>query len=175
MSLRIVPLSLADANAVVLALHRHHRQVTQHRFSIGVIDQEGTIRGVAIVSRPAARMTDQRMICEVSRVATDGTKNACSMLLGAAARAARALGFAQIQTFTLPEEGGASLRGSGWQRVGLAGGGKWSRKSRARTDDQPTVIKTKWRRELNGFRSFSLPAVAIEESAQINMFKSGAK
>ena len=142
--LRAVPLTLAEANQVVGALHRHHKPCTGHRFSIGVIDAEGTVRGVAIAGRAVARNTDQRMVLEVSRVATDGTRNACSLLLGACARAARAMGFTSIQTFTLPEEGGASLRGAGWQCVGEAGGGEWSSPTRARKPSQRPDIKAKW-------------------------------
>lgn len=85
MSLRAVPLTLADANLVVDAIHRHHKKSLNHRFSIGAVDAEGVIRGVAICGRPVARMVDHRMVLEVARVATDGTRNCCSFLLGAAA------------------------------------------------------------------------------------------
>ena len=55
----------------------------------------------------AKLMLNHRKDCEVLRVATDGTPNACSALLGAAARAAKALGYLRIQTYPLPDEGGA--------------------------------------------------------------------
>ena len=64
----------------------------------------------------------------------DGTKNACSMLYGAAWRAAKALGYRRLITYTLPAEGGASLKASGWNLVGERGGGNWNVKSRPRID-----------------------------------------
>lgn len=67
-------------------------------------------------------MVNQTCIAEVSRLATDGTRNACSILYAAAARACDAMGFDSIQTYTLPEEGGASLRAAGWTCEGEAGG-----------------------------------------------------
>jgi hypothetical protein len=81
---------------------------------------------------------------EVTRLATDGTRNACSALYGAAWRAARAIGYRRMISYTLPEEGGASLRGAGWRLVGEAGGGSWSRASRARVDTHPTGTKLRW-------------------------------
>lgn len=89
----------------------------------------------AIVSRPTARMSDDGLTVEVTRCVTDGTKNACSALYGACVRAALALGYKRIITYTLPKEGGASLRGAGWRCLGQAGGGSWSRKSRPRVDN----------------------------------------
>jgi hypothetical protein len=120
----VVPLELTEANAVVGLWHRHHKPCTGHRFSIGCVDIEGVLHGVAIVGRPVARNAGHpRDVLEVSRVATDGTPNACSVLYAAAARAARAMGYLRIQTYTLPWEGGASLRGAGWINEGDAGGG----------------------------------------------------
>src|SRR3546814_18235817 len=71
---------------------------------------------------------------EVTRRCTDGAPNACSKLYGAAWKAAKALGYTRLITYTLPEEGGASLRAAGWQLVGTRGGGAWSRPSRPRAD-----------------------------------------
>lgn len=89
-------------------------------------------------------MLDDRFTLEVNRVATDGAKNACSMLYGAAWRAAKALGYQQLITYTLPEEGGASLRAAGWRLVGECGGGSWSRASRPRCDSHPVQKKLRW-------------------------------
>ena len=172
--LRVVPLTLAEANAMVLTLHRHHKPATGHRFSLGVVDAKGQLRGVAIVGRPVARALDARMVCEVSRVATDGARNACSALLGAAARAARAMGFAKIQTYTLPSEGGASLRGAGWVCEGAAGGGQWVRSDGAlRCTDQPTEIKTRWAKYLNPVASCVLPEPEPVDYGQLGLFGSG--
>jgi len=150
MRLFVVPLTLAEANAFIAQFHRHHFPVVGHRFSIGVVDEDGVLRGVCVVGRPVARLAGHhRDVAEVSRLATDGTMNACSMLLGAAGRAAKALGYRRIQTYTLPEEGGASLRASGWLDMGDAGGGSWNKDGRPRRTDQPTCVKTRWELHFN--------------------------
>ena len=142
--LTVIPCTLADANAAVAQWHRHHKPVPGHKFSLAVADDAGTIHGVAIVGRPVARMLDDGWTLEVNRVAVDGTPNACSMLYGACRRAVFALGYRRLGTYTLPEEGGASLRAAGWRLIGEAGGGKWSCKSRPRMDLAPTQVKFRW-------------------------------
>ncbi len=87
-----------------------------------------------MVGRPVARMSDDGWTLEVNRVCTDGARNACSMLYGAAWRAAKALGYRRLVTYTLPEEGGASLRAAGWKLLGERGGGNWNKPSRPRVD-----------------------------------------
>lgn len=133
MTLVIVPVSLDEANALVEALHRHHKPVVGHKFSIGVA-RDNTIVGVAIVGRPVARRLDDGMTLEVNRCCTDGTRNASSMLYGAAWRACKALGFRRLITYTLPTESGASLRGAGWRLIGERGGGNWNVPGRPRID-----------------------------------------
>lgn len=103
--------------------HRHHKPVQGHRFSIGVFDESGECHGAAVVGRPVARETDQYRVAEVTRLVTDGTFNACSALAGAAARAAKAMGFVRIQTFILDSETGASLKAAGWEHDGCSSGG----------------------------------------------------
>ena len=141
--LQIVPCDLAEANEFVRRHHRHHRPVPGHKFSLAVVEGE-RICGVAIVGRPVGRHSDDGLTLEVNRVATDGTPNACSALYGAARRATFALGYRRLLTYTLPSEGGASLRGAGWKLLGEAGGGKWSCPSRPRLDLHPTQVKLKW-------------------------------
>lgn len=145
--LRHVSLSLEDANDFVAALHRHHRPVQGHKFSLGALLGDKIV-GVAIVGRPVSRMRDDGETLEVTRLCTDGTRNACSFLYGAAARAAFALGYKRLGTYTLPSEGGASLRAAGWRLVGERGGGEWSRPSRPRLGGQhPTETKLLWEAE----------------------------
>lgn len=147
--MRVVPLTLAQANALVAGMHRHHKPCVGHRFSIGV-EREGQIVGAAIIGRPVARMVDQYRIAEVTRLVTDGSKNACSMLYAAAVRAAQAMGFEKIQTYILESEPGTSLKASGWTNEGLAGGGDWNRPSRGeRRVDQPQERKVRWAKLLN--------------------------
>lgn len=139
----VVPMALDEANAFVAAHHRHHTRVVGHKFSIAVAEGEQVV-GVAIVGRPVARRLDDGWTLEVNRCCTDGTKNACSMLYAGAWRAARAMGYRKLITYTLPEEGGVSLKAAGWICLGEAGGGSWSVPSRPRVDKHPTQTKLKW-------------------------------
>jgi hypothetical protein len=143
LALGVVAITLGEANTFVNNLHRHHKPVVGHKFSIAVSDGE-KIRGVAIIGRPSARLADDGETLEVTRCCTDGAKNACSMLYGAARRACFALGYKRLITYTLPEEGGTSLRAAGWRLLGEAGGGKWARKGRPRVDAHPLQEKLKW-------------------------------
>lgn len=142
--LTVVPVTLAEANEFIARHHRHHPPVVGHKFSVAVADESQAIRGVATVGRPVARRLNDGWTLEVNRVATDGCANACSALYGAARRATFALGYRRLVTYTLPEEGGASLRAAGWRCVGEAGGGSWSSASRPRIDKAPTQTKLKW-------------------------------
>ncbi|MEV0602183.1 XF1762 family protein [Streptomyces sp. NPDC050315] len=117
--LTVVPLSLADACDAVDALHRHHKRPQGHKFSLGVLRPDGSLCGVAIVGRPIARPLDTGWHVEVTRVATDGTPNACSALYGAAWRTASAAGYLRALTYTQDGESGASLRAAGWRLVAV--------------------------------------------------------
>lgn len=134
MSLQIVPTSLEEANAFVEVHHRHHSPVVGHKFCIAISDETKKVRGVSIVGRPVSRFLDDGWTLEVNRCCTDGIKNGCSMLYGASWRVAKALGYRRLITYVFPEEGGASLRASGWRLVGLRGGGNWNTESRPRID-----------------------------------------
>lgn len=138
--LAVVPLDLAEANAFVVRHHRHHGIVRGHKFSLGATI-EGRVVGVAIVGRPVARLRDDGLTLEVSRLATDGTRNACSFLYGAAARATFALGYRRLGTYILQSESGVSLRAAGWRLVGEVSGRSWSCPSRPRVDKHPTEPK----------------------------------
>jgi hypothetical protein len=147
--LALLPITLADANAFVQRLHRHHPPVVGHKFSLAAV-KGGQVVGVAIIGRPVSRVRDDGLTLEVTRLCTDGTRNACSFLYGAAARATFALGYRRIGTYTLPSEGGASLRAAGWQLVGERGGGSWSRPARHRDDCHPIQVKLLWERYARG-------------------------
>ena len=141
--LAIVPCELDEANAFISTHHRHHGRVVGHKFSLACVEGE-RVCGVAVVSRPVARMLDDGLTLEVTRLASDGTRNACSALYGAARRATFALGYKRLVTYTLRSEGGDSLRGAGWKLMGEAGGGSWSRARRPRVDKHPMEPKLRW-------------------------------
>lgn len=142
-ALELVPMTLEEANEHVSKHHRHHQPVPGHKYSIGLSDGK-EIRGVVIVGRPVARMLDNGWTLEVNRCCTDGVRNGCSMLYRAAWRAAQSLGYKKLITYTLSEEGGASLRGAGWKVIGERGGGTWNRKHRPRVDTHPLQTKLLW-------------------------------
>lgn len=122
MSLRIVPVTLDEANAFVKRLHRHKpEKLPGHSFSVGVAAND-VLCGVAIVGNPSAPALQDGILAEIRRVCTDGTPNACSMLYGTARKAARAMGRRPIITYTLGTENGASLRAAGF-RVDKANAG----------------------------------------------------
>ena len=154
--LRVVPCDLKTANEFVRLRHRHSRPVVGHKFAVGVeactraaAGELWALVGVAIVGRPVAPRLDNGTAAEVTRLCTDGTRNACSMLYGAARRAARALGHDPIYTYTLPDEGGASLRAAGFRLDKKNAGGSaamWH--SRAGRTAQPIgddLVGGKWR------------------------------
>ena len=133
--LRLVPVTLDNANRFVTMWHRHLGPVVGHKFSVGVATDDDVLRGVAIVGRPIARWSDNGLTLEVTRTATDGTKNANSMLYGACARATFALGYRRLITMNQADESGSSLRAAGWRVVAeRPARGSWNTPSRPRED-----------------------------------------
>lgn len=151
MTLRVVPVGLDEANDFVRRLHRHHKPVTGHKFSVGVADETGQLRGVAIGGRPVSPWLQKNrpQAFEITRCCTDGARNAPSMLYGAMRRAARALGHEPIYTYSLPEEGGASLRAAGFRldKEDAGGPAGWwhSRPGRAVQPAGDDLVGGKWR------------------------------
>lgn len=141
--LALGPISLREANAFVAEHHRHHKPVRGARFALAAYVEERMV-GVVIVGRPVSRCIDRTRYCEVTRLCTDGARNSCSFLYGAARRASAALGYERLLTYTLPEEGGASLRGAGFTLVARTRGGSWDTPSRRRGDYAPTTPKDRW-------------------------------
>jgi hypothetical protein len=165
MPLDIVPCTLREARAFVAAHHRHHRPPQGGLFAVAAACPErGGIVGVAIVGRPVARLLGaDDFTAEVTRCCVlrervplaavgaseeerleRGVKDACSALYAAAWRAARALGYRRLITYTLASESGASLRGAGWRVVGESRGGPRARPSRPRVDLHPLQQKLRW-------------------------------
>jgi hypothetical protein len=143
MTLQLVPMFRDEANAFVRTHHRHHGPVVGYRFALAAAVADKVV-AVAIVGRPVSRLLNDGWTLEVTRLASDGTRNACSFLYRAAWRAARSLGYRRLVTYTLRTEGGASLRAAGFKLIGEAGGGSWSRKERPRVDTHPLQTKFRW-------------------------------
>ncbi len=144
--------TLADAQRLVEALHRHHGRVAGHKFSL-ICHTVNLLRvsevGTAIVGRPVSRHLDDGRTLEITRLAvTNGTPNAASKLLGAAAREARRRGYRKIITYTLASESGTSLRAAGFAQDCVSRGGSWNSPSRPRADKHPIEPKIRWSRSL---------------------------
>lgn len=114
MTLSLVPIGFREACDFVKKYHRHHQPPRGMKFCVAV-EEDGTLVGIGIAGRPVARSYQDGFALEVTRVATDGTRHVCSMLYGACWRAAKALGYRRLITYTQAEESGSSLRAAGYR------------------------------------------------------------
>ena len=144
--MEIRPITLREASKFINENHCHHKATVGHKFSLGVYDGN-KLCGVAVCGRPVSRYYDNGLTCEINRLCTDGTRNACSMLYGACCRVAKDMGYKKIITYTLMSENGASLRASNFVCEGEAGGTHWTGK-RDKGQDIPDEKKTRWVRWL---------------------------
>lgn len=152
--MEIKPISFKQACDYIVLYHRHHKPTVGCKFCIGCFD-DGKMVGVAVCGRPVSRYLDNGETCEVNRLCTDGTRNACSMLYGASCRVAKAMGYKKMVTYILQSEPGTSLKASGFVFDGVCGGKNWNNskrtKSRAKpsaTLEQPQELKQRWVKEL---------------------------
>lgn len=146
--LQIVPCDIDEANDFVEQVHRNHGPLPGAKYALAVADETEKVRGVALVGRPC-RLLQDGWTLEVTRVATDGCKNACSALYSAAWRAARAMGYKRMVTYIGAEETGTSVTAAwgnlpGFKVIAECGGGSWSRKSRPRVDKHPLQRKIRF-------------------------------
>ena len=143
--LSVVPLSLKQANAFVEKYHRHNKPVRGYKFAIGAI-KDDVLVGVAIVGRPVARLLDDGVTAEVTRVCTDGTKNVNSFLYSRCKRICQLMGYQKVITYTLQQESGASLRAVNATVETHTKPGVWDRPNRKRSDQQVYIEpKIRWR------------------------------
>lgn len=126
--LTLQPVTYREACRFIAKHHRHHKPPQGCKFCIGVSVGDEVV-GVVVVGRPIACSYDDGWTAEVTRCCTDGTKNACSMLYGAAWRACRAMGYMRLITYTRTDEEGVSLNASGWEVVAERKARSWERES----------------------------------------------
>jgi hypothetical protein len=145
--LRLVPLTLREANTFVAENHRHSHPTVGHKFSVGAAVGERLV-GVAIAGRPVARGRDDGMTLEVLRVCTidNAPGNSCSLLYGACCRAGRALGYERAISYTLAIESGASLRAAGFRVLCQVPAKSWNAPSRPRQDRHRLCPRICWAR-----------------------------
>lgn len=138
------PITITEAREYCAQWHRHHLPPQGGLFAAACAPYGGVPCGVAIIGRPVARHLDDGWTAEVTRVATNGHKNACSFLYAHAWQACRALGYVRLVTYTLETEPGTSLRAAGWKPVHRTKAERWTRPSRVRHDDRPEQEKIRW-------------------------------
>ncbi|KAK9679504.1 hypothetical protein QE152_g39981 [Popillia japonica] len=148
--LEIKPITFREAKAFNASHHRHHPSIQGCKFCLSCWEDEKMV-GVAICGRPVSRHLDNGDICEINRLCTDGTKNACSMLYGAAARVAKEMGYKKVIIYILESENGASLKASNYIFGGEAGGTHWTGK-RNRGQNIPAEKKTIWYKNLSAIK-----------------------
>jgi hypothetical protein len=141
----LVPITLREARSFVDQYHRHHPAPQGGLFAIGVA-YHLAIAGVAIVGKPVARNLADDWTAEVTRVCAHprAPVGCCSKLYAACWRAARAMGYRRLVTYTLATERGVSVAAAGWSMVAQCQGGSWHRDSRPRVDRHPTQEKLRW-------------------------------
>ena len=151
----IVPLTLAQARRYVADHHRHNEPPIGHRFSIG-LQRDGVLVGCVVAGHPQARKADDGRTIELLRLTTEGDRNACSRLYSAACRAAFAMGYLRVITYTLQEEPGTSLLASGFHVDRTTPGGEWKHTAGPRAAEMPrlwdppkmpTGPKIRWQRD----------------------------
>jgi len=155
-----VPCSAPRAREVVEAWHRHHGPSTSGLYAAAVATEDGIVRGVALIGRPVARLLDDGWTLEVTRVATDGTPNACSALYGIARRLAATLGYARLITYTRADEPGSSQRAAGLTDDGPIRARSWNMPGRARVDKTEIVQRRRWSLALGDQVDIQWPAPA---------------
>lgn len=109
---------------------------------------EWHILGDALVAIEGGQVTTMDgQTLEINRCCTDGTKNACSILYAAAWRAAKALGYERIVTYTRESEPGTSLRAAGFHCDGSAGGTHWTGERYIQQEIVLDEMKVRWSKE----------------------------
>jgi len=143
---KVVPITIKDANKVVGDHHRHNAPTGGGKFAIGA-EHDGKLVGAVIVGRPVARLLDKVGAAEITRlvVTPDAPRNTCSFLYSAARRVWQAMGGQKILTYTLQAESGDSLRGAGWNKAADCKPTSWMRPNRTRKhQDVYQQAKFRW-------------------------------
>lgn len=138
-----------------IAKHHRHRDAPPQIIAAVGIEQDGELVGVGTLERPKAEGLCDGRTAEASRVCTLGARNGCSMLYGALARAAAALGYTRLVTYTREGEPGASLRGAGFHEVARTPVREWSEERHAQPEllatgrlERAPVPRVRWERAL---------------------------
>lgn len=141
------PIARAEATAWLRAHHRHLPPPAGWLFGVAV-ECDGALVHVAVLGRPTARALQNGRTAEVTRCASPSgapaTPHAASMALAALARAATALGYTRVVSYTRADERGTTYRAAGWRPTAVTRGGEWSRPSRRRDPAAQPIRKVRW-------------------------------
>ena len=131
--LTLKPVSRLEAKKFIASVHRHNNAPIFIIAAVSLRDDAGVIHGVGTLELPKARMLADGVTAEVSRVCTDGSRNACTQLYGALCRVAAGLGYQRVISYTLASEPGSSLAGAGFEVVAHVKPKDWSLRNRSRS------------------------------------------
>jgi hypothetical protein len=160
MTYAVAPCTVKAAIKKVKECHRHLPDLQGGLFAAQVIGPSGECAGVAVFGNPSRvwQNTGRGVITRCAaheglpRVTDqdgeDHAAPACTMLYSALCRAAKALGYREAWTYTLPHESGRSLRGAGFIDMGMTDGGEHDRQSRRRKPAINPAPKRRWLRRL---------------------------
>lgn len=140
----VAPCTVKEARRRVKEWHRHLPDIQGGLFAAKCVIA-GDVVAVAIAGNPARAWQHEAKLV-ISRVASNGEPtDACSMLYGALCRAAKALGYAEVWTYTLAEEDGASVKAANFEYMGVGKGGNHGRVLRPRNPAKRAEPKHRWR------------------------------
>lgn len=138
----IIPLTLAQANSFAAKQRENYRPFRGRRFAIGCAMDEKLV-GIVILGKPVDEALDDGLTLAVNYIHATGGRTAYGMLYGAAARAAKALGYCRIIAF-LPENISSSgLRAAGWKCAGPVESGKPQAPKKLRYEQRLMVRRRK--------------------------------
>lgn len=151
---KVRPITVKSAQRWVRETHRHLPSVQGGLFATSVWDGDGMVAAGIAGNPPRVWQGTGRIV--ISRVAAipdlepvgHHAAPACTMIYGSLCRAAKALGYREIWTYTLPHEDGASLRAAGFRYMGETKGEEWDRPSRSRAPAVSPTKKGRWMRQL---------------------------
>ena len=148
------PITVKAAIQWVRETHRHLPVIQGGLFASAVqCDGRTVAAGIAVNPARVWQGTGRVVIGRVAAIpgleaVGEHASPACTMILGSLCRAAKALGYTEAWTYTLPDESGASLRAAGFQYKGETKGGEWDRPSRSRAAAVSPTKKGRWMRRL---------------------------
>lgn len=146
MNLVCAPITRDAARTWVRRHHKHLPSFVGWLFGVAV-KADGEVCCVAVLGRPVARALQDGSTAEVTRVASRSAcpvPHAASKALAALARAATALGYTRLVSYTREDEKGTTYRAAGWRPTGITSGGEWSRPSRSRAQAMQPCRKVRW-------------------------------